>query len=53
MFEYLKRQLDEQLEELESIRSESIPAFNDRVIELRIPAIVLEPARESEKPDSR
>lgn len=53
VFEYLKRQLDEQLEELESIRSESIPAFNDRVIELRIPAIVLEPARESEKPDSR
>ncbi len=42
VFEHLKGQLDEQLESLEEIVDEGIPAFNELVHEQRVPAVVLE-----------
>lgn len=41
VFEYLDSRLQAQLERLATVMDEQIPAFNAKVLELRVPAIVL------------
>lgn len=42
VFEYLKARLDAKLERLETVMAEDVVAFNERVIELRVPAVVVD-----------
>ncbi|USN99112.1 MAG: glycosyl hydrolase [Phycisphaeraceae bacterium] len=52
VFEYLKAQLDEQLGRLDKVMTEDVRAFNDKVLELRVPAIVLEKAEQQDEDEA-
>ena len=51
VFEYLDGRLRAQLERLETVMSEQIPAFNTKVLDLRVPAIVLKDPNAEEDAD--
>ncbi len=48
VFEYLDTRLREQLARLETVLAEDVKAFNDKVLDLRVPAIVLEDDEEAQ-----
>ncbi len=50
VFEYLSEKLDAELERLEDLLENEIPAFNEAVFDLQVPAIVLDDADDDETP---
>lgn len=51
VFEHLDALLQEQLSRLETLLADDIPAFNDKVLELRVPSIVLDDDETEEEPE--
>jgi len=51
VFAYLDGKLQEQLDRLETVMADLVPAFNAKVLELRVPAIVIKDEDAAEEPD--